>query len=209
MPSRLSSHAGRSLIRIAVIADKAARAEALAAVLADDDRLDVVLAASAASDTLTRGELPDVTIALAISASQLRNAGSPLVVISNESAPASMLGENTHAWLPLSSSASEIAAAIFAAACGLFVVSSQQLRRSPPLYEREDDQDAPFETLTARELQVLRMLADGLGNKEIAAQLRVSNHTAKFHVAQILAKLGAVSRTEAVTIGIRRGWVPL
>ena len=45
------------------------------------------------------------------------------------------------------------------------------------------------------------MLAEGLGNKAIASRLGISTHTAKFHVASILSKLGAGSRTEAVTIG--------
>ena len=67
----------------------------------------------------------------------------------------------------------------------------------------------PQEELTPRELQVLRMLADGSGNKEIAAELEISTHTAKFHVAQILAKLGASSRTEAVATGIRRGLIAI
>jgi hypothetical protein len=49
------------------------------------------------------------------------------------------------------------------------------------------------------------MLAEGLGNKEIAGQLGISDHTAKFHVASILGKLHAQTRTEAVTVSIRRG----
>lgn len=69
--------------------------------------------------------------------------------------------------------------------------------------------DSIGEALTPREFEVLRMLADGLGNKEIANRLGISDHTAKFHVAQILAKLGAGSRTEAVAIGMRRGLVPV
>ena len=65
------------------------------------------------------------------------------------------------------------------------------------------------ESLTSRELEVLQMLATGLSNKEIAARLKISEHTVKFHVASILGKLGAGSRTEAVTLGIRRGLVLL
>jgi DNA-binding CsgD family transcriptional regulator len=61
--------------------------------------------------------------------------------------------------------------------------------------------------LTARELDVLRLVAEGDANKEIAWKLGISEHTAKFHVASILGKLSAGSRTEAVTIGIRRGLV--
>jgi DNA-binding CsgD family transcriptional regulator len=56
---------------------------------------------------------------------------------------------------------------------------------------------------------VLRLLASGLGNKEIAAKLKISEHTAKFHVASILGKLGAGSRAEAVSIGMRNGLILL
>ncbi|HVH50073.1 MAG TPA: response regulator transcription factor [Candidatus Bathyarchaeia archaeon] len=66
-----------------------------------------------------------------------------------------------------------------------------------------------LEPLTPREHEVLRLLALGLANKEIAARLRISEHTVKFHVASILGKLGATSRTEAVAIGLRRGLVLL
>jgi len=75
--------------------------------------------------------------------------------------------------------------------------------RSPPA------DDAPGVTLTARETEVLQLMARGLPNKIIAARLGISLHTAKFHVAAILAKLNASSRTEAVTLGARRGLVAL
>ena len=63
--------------------------------------------------------------------------------------------------------------------------------------------------LTARELEVLRLVARGLGNKEIAAELGLSTHTVKYHLASVLAKLGVGSRTEAVSRGMRTGLVPL
>jgi DNA-binding NarL/FixJ family response regulator len=66
-----------------------------------------------------------------------------------------------------------------------------------------------LEPLTPREQEVLRMLARGLANKEIAARLNISEHTVKFHVAAILGKLGAASRTEAVALGIRHGLILL
>jgi two-component system, NarL family, response regulator YdfI len=69
--------------------------------------------------------------------------------------------------------------------------------------------DELAESLTRRELEVLQMLAAGLSTKEIAARLNISEHTIKFHVASILGKLGAGSRTEAVSLGIRRGLVLL
>jgi DNA-binding NarL/FixJ family response regulator len=61
------------------------------------------------------------------------------------------------------------------------------------------------ETLTARELEVLQLLAQGLPNKLIAMRLHITEHTAKFHVSSIMLKLGAASRTEAVTLAARRG----
>ncbi len=65
------------------------------------------------------------------------------------------------------------------------------------------------EPLTARERQVLELVAAGLPNKTIARQLGISEHTVKFHVGSVLAKLGASSRTEAVMIATRRGLLPI
>jgi DNA-binding NarL/FixJ family response regulator len=67
----------------------------------------------------------------------------------------------------------------------------------------------PMEALTARELQVLQLVAQGLPNKGIARELGISENTAKFHVASLSGKLGASSRTEAVTIAARRGLILL
>ena len=63
--------------------------------------------------------------------------------------------------------------------------------------------------LTARELEVLRLVARGLSNKEIAADLGITTHTVKYHLAAVLEKLGVRSRTEAVSLGVRKGLVPL
>jgi len=63
--------------------------------------------------------------------------------------------------------------------------------------------------LTLREREVLRLMAQGLGNKAVAAALGISTHTAKYHVASVLAKLDAHTRTEAVTRGLREGLLPL
>ena len=65
------------------------------------------------------------------------------------------------------------------------------------------------EDLTAREVEVLRLMARGFRNKQLAAMLNISEHTAKFHVSSVLAKLGARTRTEAVTIGMTRGLVAI
>jgi DNA-binding NarL/FixJ family response regulator len=73
----------------------------------------------------------------------------------------------------------------------------------------EADELPLVEPLTPREMQVLRLLADGLPNKLIAARLGVSDETVKFHLAAIFGKLGATNRTDAVRQAIRRGLVPL
>jgi len=104
----------------------------------------------------------------------------------------------------------EIVAAITAVAGGLLTLDRRLAggllatpEHSPaPTPERLADDEEP---LTARELEVLQLLAEGLPNKLIAAQLHISEHTAKFHVSAILLKLGAASRTEAVTLAARRG----
>jgi DNA-binding CsgD family transcriptional regulator len=69
--------------------------------------------------------------------------------------------------------------------------------------------ETPASGLTPRELEVLQLLADGLANKEVAARLGFSTHTAKFHVESLLRKLDAVNRAEAVREGIRRGFIGL
>jgi DNA-binding NarL/FixJ family response regulator len=67
--------------------------------------------------------------------------------------------------------------------------------------------DAPARNLSAREHEVLMLLAEGAPNKVIARRLGISVHTAKFHIASILAKLGAANRTDAIAIAMREGLV--
>ena len=71
------------------------------------------------------------------------------------------------------------------------------------------DEDEIDEPLTAREIQVLELLAEGLANKAIAARLNISDQTVKFHVASISGKLGAKNRTDAVRRAVRRGLITL
>jgi DNA-binding NarL/FixJ family response regulator len=85
------------------------------------------------------------------------------------------------------------------------VVDEAAVRAGARLDGAEDGDEA----LTRRELSVLRLVAHGLGNKEIASELGISTHTVKYHLASLLAKLGVHTRTEAVTIGLRKGLVPL
>jgi DNA-binding NarL/FixJ family response regulator len=116
------------------------------------------------------------------------------------------------ALLPRNANATEIAAAIEAVAAGLIVIHPAEAQWLPAFSPREADSApadvAPLpEALTPREIEVLQLLSAGLGNKEIAARLNISEHTAKFHVASIMGKLSAASRTEAVTLAIRHGLI--
>jgi DNA-binding NarL/FixJ family response regulator len=113
--------------------------------------------------------------------------------------------------LPLQATPDQLLVAIQATVTGLAVTWE-------PFGETEDASTASdgigragrfAEHLTARETVVLRLMAFGLGNKEIASRLDISEHTAKFHVSSILAKLGAASRTEAVTTGMTLGLVAI
>ena len=112
--------------------------------------------------------------------------------------------------LPGDISPDQLAAALEAVASGLLVLHPSHARESLPASSAPSRAlDELAESLTRRELEVLQMLAAGLSNKEIAARLNISDHTVKFHVGSILGKLGAASRTEAVSLGIRRGLVLL
>ena len=88
-------------------------------------------------------------------------------------------------------------------------VDHSALISSPNSRAALEESSLSFEKLTAREREVLQLVAQGLANKQIGGRLSISLHTVKFHVASILAKLGAMSRTEAVTLGARRGLVTL
>jgi DNA-binding NarL/FixJ family response regulator len=96
----------------------------------------------------------------------------------------------------------QIVQAIKSVAHGLMVFDSS-------LAPQPSADEALSEPLTPREAEVLQLLADGLGNKEIAGKLGISEHTIKFHIRSILGKLGVASRTEAVARGLRSGLIEL
>lgn len=126
-----------------------------------------------------------------------------LYLLSDESSqPRELTGKN--AVLSRNASAQQIRAAAMAVAAGLQIV------RPDSSAAAENETELAFvELLTDRELRVLNLLADGLSNPQIARLLSISRNTVKFHVSSIISKLGATSRTEAVTIGIKRGLIIL
>jgi two-component system, NarL family, response regulator YdfI len=136
---------------------------------------------------------------------------SSLIILTEdpESLAVDVLGSSLRAILPRYATPEEIIAAIQAAATGLVAlhpdIFDSMLSRIRPGQQSELDPSAQI--LTPREIEVLRMIAEGLGNKEIASKLSISDHTVKFHISSIFAKLGAANRAEAVTLGIRHGLI--
>jgi DNA-binding NarL/FixJ family response regulator len=109
------------------------------------------------------------------------------------------------------SSAEDLRLAIESAQAGFLLLHPTSARGLIAASNAIEPEGVPFavEHLTTRERDVLRLMSTGLGNKEIAARLGISEHTVKFHASSILGKLSATTRTEAVSQGIRRGLIEL
>lgn len=123
---------------------------------------------------------------------------------------AAALRAGVNAILSRDATGEEIKLAILAAEADLVLLhpsSAQDLGQQ--LLLRGYGSSVMVEALTAREQEVLQLASEGLGNKEIATRLKISDHTVKFHISSILGKLGAGSRTEAVSQGIRRGLIAI
>jgi len=181
------------------IARTAANLEAAETLLSDAEA-DVVLIDTA-------GEQPEQFIESIVEsglASEL-----PVVVLAEhlpQASSAAALRAGVRALLPSDVAPDQLVAALEAAASGLVVMHPTDVEAMLPAPAPAASRATAelVEPLTRRELEVLQMLAAGLGNKEIAVRLAISEHTVKFHVAAILGKLGAENRTEAVSLGIRR-----
>jgi DNA-binding NarL/FixJ family response regulator len=194
----------------------------LAALLREDDSIRVVgqaasLASEAAADLLPEHGLLLLDAASADEAADavalLDGAGLGLVVLGPPGVSGSLMqAAPSFAWAYLSRDAASdrIVAAVHAVAAGL--VAFELEAGALPLPARAAGPlpaDDEIDDLTAREREVLTLVAIGLTNKAIAQRLTISDHTVKFHVAAILAKLGAESRTEAVHLAARRGLLTL
>jgi two-component system, NarL family, response regulator YdfI len=125
---------------------------------------------------------------------------------------ADLFRNGVRAILPNEAAAEEIIAALSAVSAGLVVIPPEvinSLLSETAQVSRQATFSGEGESLTSREMEVLEMIAEGLGNKTIAFKLGISEHTVKFHVSSIFSKLGASSRAEAATLGIRRGLIML
>jgi DNA-binding NarL/FixJ family response regulator len=186
--------------RVAVIAESPRVRRELGDIVRASPALELVGAAAAFEDL--DASSVDAADVLVVEGSVGDEFGGATVLLSDEieTSPSLRAQRAGTALLPTHATSEQVVAAIGAVAHGLFVMHPD----AAGVFAAVGDH-----ALTPREREVLQMLAAGLGNKAIGLRLGISEHTAKFHVAQILAKLDAASRAEAVSIAMRRGLVPL
>src|SRR5712692_10856440 len=153
----------------------------------------------------------DVLLLAGVPLEDLDELNSAAVLLSDDSRQAVLLqGLGLPGWalLPPDATADQLVAAVQATAQGLAVYPANGA--SPGLLKTPVEVSDPLqEPLTPRELEVLQLVSEGLSNKLIARKLSISEHTVKFHVSSTYAKLGAASRTEAVSLAARRGLITL
>lgn len=195
---------------IAIFAREGARRGALEAVArafgtvvdsaGDVETLQRLLARQAIDVVLTEGlGAEDLTA--------LRAQATRFIVLAEEEDAADVVVAGAAAVLPRDASADMIGAAIALAGQGLRLLPDLALRTLAGIDAAPHPDEAPL--LTPREREVLAAMADGAPNKVIARRLGISFHTAKFHVASILTKLDADTRTEALARAARMGLVML
>jgi DNA-binding NarL/FixJ family response regulator len=204
-------------IRVLVVAENPFARAGIAAVLATQPELDVIGQCAAESlneqidwfrpdtwmldlsyePTPASPYLPDI-----------RDIRQPCLVLLNDTSHTlAMLTSGARGVLPHTAKAATISSALHAITHGL-VVMSPEVQFEVSRAEQQPLLMAP-QPLSARELEVLRLVAEGLPNKQIAARLSISEHTVKFHVNAIMGKLNVQSRTEAVVHATRMGLIAL
>ena len=213
------SKRGGGAIRVAVAATSAVRRVGLESIVRS--HLDFQLAGSfgsmASLASFSRGTELDVIVIdsdriLDLLQEPMSDAAIVLLTAVSDARSISRLLRNRfRAILSRDSDPDDIISAILAAHDGLVLLSAPAAESLAAVY---DDRALEVETglpeeITSRETDVLRMVAEGLVNKDIATRLGISEHTVKFHISSILDKLGASTRTEAVALGIRRGLIPI
>ncbi|MBD2193992.1 MULTISPECIES: response regulator transcription factor [Calothrix] len=211
------------MIRVVVVATSPVVRVGLAAVVGSANSQLTVVGSAADLDSLTReiGELQPDVVLLDLGSNPQPSIWEKLLLIQEEQDSLEFLmiveepetidleaaiSSGIRGILPGESTESEIIAGLIAIAQGLIVLHPDFLDL---LSFREKVATTPVITLTPREIEVLEMLGSGLGNKAIAKQLQISEHTVKFHISSIFQKLAVSSRTEAVTVGVRLGLIML
>lgn len=191
------------MIRVLLSIPSPALRAGLGALLSSDKSIRVV------NDSLAEESEADVVITSASHTSFANNGLDPTssvatLFLSDDQPNVRALTRSLRVWgiLPTDASAEELTAAVHALSQGLIV-------GTPTLLFESESEPLSHGPLTDRESEVLGLLAKGLANKQIAVALGISEHTVKFHVSSIYAKLNVTNRTEAVREGLRGGWIAL
>lgn len=204
-------------IRVLIVADDPLARAGLSALLEDREQCSVVASLSAAelSDPMLDVFQPDVILWDAgwedgatdqrQDPIELSEDGPPIIALLSDRTQS--IGVRPQGMLAREADAAEIILAMQAVMRGLTILRPEVGTQVIP--SREGLDIYPIDHLTAREIEVLQLLAEGLPNKTIAEQLKVSEHTIKFHVNAIFRKLGAQSRTDAVVRATRLGLIIL
>jgi NarL family two-component system response regulator YdfI len=207
----------RDGLRVLVVADSDVRAATIEAALRDETGHEIVVGRPRSLRQLVEEHDPAVVV-VAPRGSRVEAMLEPLRDMLHTPPVMAMVEEPRLAWtagarraglqavLRADAPAEHIVAAVDAVASGLIALDPDAFRPAARAASGESTEDQP---LTGRERQILEMLAEGLSNRAVARRLGISPFTVKFHVASILGKLRAASRTEAVTLGVRRGLISL
>jgi DNA-binding NarL/FixJ family response regulator len=222
-PARRRSHARADATRLVLVAASQVRRSALSERLIkafDRGPAEVTARSSLVAGITTPAGIADIVVAdletPAEAAAMIRSleqgGGAGAVALIDDPDPRwlrSALKGGINAIISREAAPEELRLALAAADAGLILLHPTSARNLITAHLPAPELSYQQEQLTAREHEVLRLLSDGLGNKEIAARLAISEHTAKFHISSILGKLGAATRTEAVTQGIKRGLIAI
>lgn len=190
-------HAMLTTTEIGVVGEAASLAE----INIELPAIDVIVVDQLLLDEVARAIANDGRIALVV---LTNNDERPLAILRN-------LSLRGWSLVPVGATSAELQAAVAAVAQGFVVL--------PVAYTEQFSEQRPVvgslnlssseEALTNREREVLELVSQGLSNKLIARRLQISEHTVKFHISSISTKLGASSRTDAVSRGLRRGLITL
>jgi DNA-binding NarL/FixJ family response regulator len=206
-----------NLIRTAVVAGSLPSRAGLKAILEMDLGIDVVAEAASVADlakvsvaVIVVMAFSDETLNWDINLSQSTDLPAVLLLSDSAEQIKSLADLPLTGWgvLPIDFTESELIAALYAVDTGLITLSPDhfELLSSQPTPGSKPASEIPI-NLTARELEVLALLSDGLANKQISLELEISAHTVKFHISSIYQKLNVSNRAEAVRLGIQLGLI--
>ncbi len=207
---------------MALITSSAALRAGLLQMIAEDERLEVVLVESSPSGLPraleVRADILILTPAV-VRGMDLKQLPAParqlavLIMVEDEHSELPELPLSPgQPWglLPLDVEPGTLSAALHALYEGLAVAPPDWFSRRRERRAGGEGQDGRLnEALTPREVEVIGQLALGLTNKQIALALGISEHTVKYHISSIYAKLGVINRAEAVKVGVARGWIAI